>query len=279
MRTASLHTLLPRGIPTASGALHRHAVLRPLSGADELLLAERPPGPEEVSALLARQLVRVGALRDISIAHAAAMTRGDRDHLLLMLRVGVCGDALHLTVRCGSPSCASAVPLTLRISELTMAPLRSAPGRFRVPTSAGLAVLREPTGEDDALLDGTTDEARLWSRLVLRLGERAALTPEDWQALPAAVQRTLALGLARHRRGPRLRGQEDCPACGAWVEWRIDPAALLSAELRAGAQRLPEEVHALAWHYHWSEEAILALPRSRRWRYLALLRAALEEAP
>ena len=38
-----------------------------------------------------------------------------------------------------------------------------------------------------------------------------------------------------------------------------------------GLERLYEEIHVLATHYHWSEPAILALPRSRRQRYLALI--------
>lgn len=36
-------------------------------------------------------------------------------------------------------------------------------------------------------------------------------------------------------------------------------------------ERLFEEVHYLALHYHWAEQAILDLPRVKRQRYLALL--------
>jgi len=35
--------------------------------------------------------------------------------------------------------------------------------------------------------------------------------------------------------------------------------------------RLYQEVHVLALHYHWSEHRILALPAAKRQRYLALL--------
>jgi hypothetical protein len=35
--------------------------------------------------------------------------------------------------------------------------------------------------------------------------------------------------------------------------------------------RLYEEIHLLALHYHWSEAALLGLPRSKRRRYLALV--------
>lgn len=36
-------------------------------------------------------------------------------------------------------------------------------------------------------------------------------------------------------------------------------------------ERLYEEVHVLALHYHWGEPQILALATSKRRRYLALL--------
>ncbi|HKY01865.1 MAG TPA: hypothetical protein VJM53_04875 [Burkholderiales bacterium] len=36
-------------------------------------------------------------------------------------------------------------------------------------------------------------------------------------------------------------------------------------------ERLYEEVHYLALHYHWGESAILELPRAKRQRYLGLL--------
>jgi hypothetical protein len=35
--------------------------------------------------------------------------------------------------------------------------------------------------------------------------------------------------------------------------------------------RLYQEVHVLALHYHWSERSILALPAAKRQRYLGLL--------
>jgi hypothetical protein len=38
-------------------------------------------------------------------------------------------------------------------------------------------------------------------------------------------------------------------------------------------------VHSLAFHYGWSEEAVLDLPRARRWAYLELLRNQLEGRP
>ena len=63
------------------------------------------------------------------------------------------------------------------------------------------------------------------------------------------------------------------------MELDLDPMALLARELHTSADRLAAEVHCIAFHYHWSEDAILALPRTRRWKYLDLLRRELEGRP
>lgn len=41
--------------------------------------------------------------------------------------------------------------------------------------------------------------------------------------------------------------------------------------------RLYQEVHHLALHYHWSEAEILRLPRGKRQRYLGLLLRHVEQ--
>lgn len=56
------------------------------------------------------------------------------------------------------------------------------------------------------------------------------------------------------------------------MEVELDAAFLLATELGGASDRLFAEVHLLAFHYHWSEAAILSLTRQRRWRYLDLIR-------
>jgi hypothetical protein len=65
-----------------------------------------------------------------------------------------------------------------------------------------------------------------------------------------------------------------CPACGRPLELQVDLEAALLAEARSVQDRLLEDIAALARTFHWSEQAILALPARRRRRYLALLEAA-----
>ena len=43
-------------------------------------------------------------------------------------------------------------------------------------------------------------------------------------------------------------------------------------------QALCEEVHYLAFHYHWGEREILEMPGAKRRRYLSILAEKLEQA-
>jgi hypothetical protein len=267
---------LPRGLFDPAGGQHRQAVLRPVTGHFEMRLAELGnSGPEAVDGLLAASLDRVGAYTEITEAHAAALSRGDRDFLLLHLRRGVFGDRLDLVVACPNPACREAADLQLRVSGLAPEPPAGAPELIRAETPAGPALLREPTGADDASVagfSGAAASALLWSRLVLDLAGQGGVTPEAWNSLDAGVRYALALALAEAQSGPVLSFVSPCPSCGALMEVELDAAALLAAEMGSAADRIFAEVHLLAFHYHWTEDAILALRRDRRWRYLELLR-------
>jgi hypothetical protein len=276
---------LPHGLHDDAGACHRLAVLRPLTGREELALAGDPDGGSAaVSALLASVVERIGGFDRVDAELAASLTRGDRDFLLLRLRAALYGDRLALVVHCANPVCRAAADVDLRIGEI--APESDAPPREAIAcaTERGEALIREPTGADDAAVEAAlatchrvAASALLWSRLVELDG--APLTPASWQALPPAARHAIALALAEGSRAPDLAFIARCPSCQAWIEVELEPWRLLARELAAGGDRLLAEVHAIAFHYHWSEPDILALPRARRWKYLQLLGRELEGRP
>lgn len=65
-----------------------------------------------------------------------------------------------------------------------------------------------------------------------------------------------------------------CPECGAAQTSGFDIGAHFWAEVDADARRLLGEVAALAERFGWSEEALLAMPPSRRRAYLELVSAS-----
>ncbi|NOK18742.1 hypothetical protein [Corallococcus carmarthensis] len=280
----STPVLLPHGLFDEDGRCHRQGELRPLTGREEWALAQagQRPGPRALSTLLAACLGRLGDYPRVDAELAACLTRGDRHHLALHLRARMYGDRMTLVARCPVPRCEAMADVDVRLSALSPERPVDAPEVLSVALPEGRAEVREPTGEDDALLaeaQGTRAEraALLWSRLVVVDGQ--ALSPSAWLALPTRSRHAVALTLAEGSSAPDLGLLARCPKCSAWLELELDPFALLARELRGGAARLETEVHVLAFHYHWSEADILALPRARRWRYLELLRNELEGRP
>lgn len=282
MSSGQLTVELPHGLFDDDGTCHRVAVLRALAGHEELALAENlEEGARAVSAWLAALVVRIGAFDAIEPALLDALTRGDREVLLLAVRANLFGDRIGLVVRCANPACGEASDIDVWVHEL-IPPARPPAERIACTTDAGTAYVREPTGADDIFVEELAGEHRdraaaLWARLV-ELGPEP-MTPARWLALPAAARHAVALALAEHGRAPDLTLVARCPACRALLELELDPFGLLARELRAGGERIFAEVHALAFHYHWSEDAILALPRPRRWKYLELLARELEGRP
>ena len=56
----------------------------------------------------------------------------------------------------------------------------------------------------------------------------------------------------------------------------VDLPFLILTQLRAATRRLEEEVHVLAWNYHWAESDILAMSRPKRARYVRLIEEQLD---
>lgn len=90
--------------------------------------------------------------------------------------------------------------------------------------------------------------------------------------VPAAVARRVSRAMTAL--APSLTGAVtvQCPVCGGSGQLLFDPVSYSLTELRAAAAGLYEEVHLLASAFRWPEDAILALPRSRRARYAELIR-------
>lgn len=271
---------LARGLVDETARRHRRAWLRPLTGWQEAALSGATLDPRGVSELLCQSLARLGGYSDPSAELMDALTRYDRQRLVLCLRQSLFGDRLPLTLRCPNPDCGELADMDLEISSLLPDATEPVPEVVEVQTPQGRALLREPTGVDDQVMHTHRGSHRersdaLWARLVLELDGR----PLDVDALTLETRQLLALGLERISRHPELSFVTRCPECGGWIELHLDPIALLARELELGAGRLVVEVHALAFHYHWTEAEVLALSRTRRWRYLELVKRQVEGRP
>ena len=170
-----------------------------------------------------------------------------------------CGDRLELAFRVedvlGEP--------TTELEEALALDLDGYAVRFRLPNSLDLAAL---AGQDDV----AAARQRLLERCLLQAhsGGMERMAAE----LPEAVVAVIATRMAQADPQADVRLSLDCLACGHRWQAPFDIAAFFWEELNAWAERTLREVHILASAYGWSEAEILALPPSRRQRYLEMIR-------
>ena len=206
---------------------------------------DAPPASRAISILAACAAIGPG--------EAAALDVGSFHARMLDLCQARYGDILPARVRCAA--CGARADL-----ELAMAALRQPPSRGDAVREAGGVAFRLPCAAD--LLDLPDDEAAARRTLLARciVSGPAEMTDEALEAVAAAIedaapQADVIVAVA-------------CGACGETTEAMLDPAVFLWQSLARRADALADDVHALATAYHWSETDILALPATRRRRYL-----------
>lgn len=255
---------LPGGL-WVKGKHHRAFAFRTLTGSLELAVAESGEKfqalPARVTAVLSGMLEHVGNQRP-TWKRVHGLCVGDRQFLVQQLAVCLGLEERWMSAHCRE--CGEGFDFFLQLSRLPVRPGGKGYPFAEALTSIGRLRLRVPTGEDQEAVCHITDEARALRTLVRRLVAEPApnpkalesLTTEDLEAMDAALE-----GVA-----PQVatRAQTECPACGCSNEVRLDPYDCLAR----GGENLYSEIHLLASFYKWSEADILALPRTRRYRYL-----------
>jgi hypothetical protein len=265
---------IPHGV-TLEGGLIRELRLRFVSGEDHAFLLDTAGSTtpnERANALLERCLDE-----DDPATLVASAVAGDREALLLHLRRLTLGETLDCVLTCAD--CGAPMELELRVGDLLVDAYEEPRSsyeitieaadppltvRFRLPT---VADVREAARSGNADPDAT--RAHLLGRCVSATegGAIEDATAAAWDAIEGAMA----------DRDPQAEIELDltCPSCATPFSIVFDTASFFLQELDARASALFEEVHALAFHYHWSEREILEMSPSRRERYLALLADAL----
>ncbi|MFV0523629.1 MAG: hypothetical protein ACK5RL_03940 [Acidimicrobiales bacterium] len=288
---------LPRGLIDRDGGRHRSVELVAPDGWLERTVTDaiRSAAPDPVTRLelLASGIERIGGYDAPDPSTLALLARAELDLVGFWLRRAVCGDALRLVVRCPVPTCGELADVDLTVGDLLPDDGPPEPEWFAVDAGpAGRAAFRPITAADEVVMAevGGTDRERtdaLLARLIRSVEPAGPVAtsgsaPADQPVpspLPEPLRNAVLLALVERPAAATTRLEVGCPACRAPIEVRLDPLVLLARELRSGGDRLVVETHCLAFHYGWSEDDILGLPKQRRWQYLSLLRAELTGAP
>jgi hypothetical protein len=200
-----------------------------------------------------------------SAERARTLLVGDREFLMLQLRRETLGERVFAVVGCSA--CGADVDVAFDAADVPVETPAAVEPRAQIRYRGRTIAFRLPTGDDQEAVIGLgleDAEALLLDRCVD--GGAADLSRGARDAVVAAME----------RRAPRIDLELDvvCPECGAAHVVPFDVTAFFLGELGVHGDRLLREIHALALAYHWSEEAILALPRKRRRAYLSLVGGA-----
>lgn len=243
--------------------------LRPPTGADDLLLAEAG----DLGLALAIELAsRVAGGPDGEPIDWARVPVPDLDALFLLLRQRQFGDRVRAEAVCPADGCGERIDVAFRIGDYLehSRPVRPRGVRqadeagwytiagtgveFRLPQPADLLALRREAGTSGLLAERCLRPADADTRARRRaLLAMAAMAPDLCQDLEAV-----------------------CAECQAAIKVHFDPQTYVLRELQGAALQIHEQIHVLAFAYHWSEPAILALPRERRERYVEMAREDLK---
>jgi hypothetical protein len=234
------------------------------TGWDDLLVREARSSLLALGHAVVERLARAA---DGESVRAADLCVADFEAVLLALRQALLGDVILAEAKCGSLDCGKRVDLSFRISAYLKSQKarmprgieNAGPGWYGL---AGAAVrFRLPTGADLLAIE---HQAASYPALV-----RLCIDPPD---APAALRKraenameAMAPSFSRSLAG-------ECAECRAPLEVYFDVRSYVLRELYDRAASVYRDVHLLALHYGWAEEKILALPQSRRIRYVDLLR-------
>lgn len=241
--------------------------LRPYTGAEDMLLLESRDHEVRRSLALVRRLAQ---RCDGEALDAGSLPLPDVEALLLELRRTLLGDVLHAKADCQSRECGQRTDLAFGIGDYLAhhrprVPrgqlVRKESGWFAFPHSD--VEFRLVTAADLLeAIDSANPKSALAQRTI-----RPASASRDHVNRVQRVMDSLSPSLSQEVR-------KKCAKCGEWVRLFFNVHSYVQQELAFEAAFLYQDVHVLATRYHWSEEEILSLPRTRRLQYAEMALAA-----
>jgi hypothetical protein len=168
---------------------------------------------------------------------------------------------ISLAARCG---CGESFEFACPLLSLPGGTSDDSPLQVRLDDERTLRV-RRPTGEDlrrwrEAQPLSRTDALRVMLGSLVLAGPVLPGDEEAVSASIAAIDPLVDFGVSCN-----------CPACGAQNEVAIDLEVMALERLALRQTALLHEVHRFAASYGWTESEVLAVPPSRRARYLTLI--------
>jgi len=261
--------LLPGGL-LHENTLSRSAVMSPVTGGLEQSLLENSYSEnnlaDRVSKILSQVVNQIGNHK-VDFDLVKNLCVADRQFLMLQLAQMLGND--HVWLHSDCDNCNEPFDVSVARSQLPVEPAgQSYP--FALAEVQGCKIrLRIPNGADQEKITGLDDAhaiRKLLQLCIVTLQPKrdfdefiASLTNSDLEIIDTALDES----------SPAVCASviTQCPVCEASQNVYLDPYQALFTD----ANTLYQQVHMLAYYYHWNEADILALPKSRRRFYLSMI--------
>lgn len=281
---------------TLEVTLHREVELAPLTGQEEELLAQGQSQdiPELVTIVLQRCIRRLGSFNSISIELVRRLLIADRQYLLLKLRQLTLGDNLDASLFCPWSDCGQKIMVSFSVEDVPVVAIANPKAIHQMQLSPAAALVTEageshrdiyfrlPNGGDQECLASIVvqNEAQAQLLLLQRCIQRIGSFESPDAQIIGLLSPQARLEIEQHMEAicPKveLMMESTCPECGRDYAAPFDIQSFFLKELQTQQNLLYREVHYLAFHYHWSEQEIMAMSRQKRRKYIEILSSEIE---
>ena len=257
---------LPGGI-VSDGLIKQAFTFKPVTGSLELSLSDKSMQAGNHSALISMVLseaLESLAGEPVELDTVKSLCVGDRQYLMRQLAVHIDDSPIWLTVKCNA--CSELFDFSVRHSELPVKPAGKNFPEFVMQTRQGKLKLRVPTGLDQEIIAQVEDDEQslqqLLDSLIKPLSDKNQTNHYSKEIIEQVEK-------AIEDMSPEVVTEvlAECPYCQKNNKIPVSPYTCLERPV----DNLFKEIHSLAIHYHWSEQEILSMPRSRRLTYLGLI--------
>lgn len=284
--SVGVNLILPVGFEDQSGN-HQHMVwLEPLTGKEEQWTARVGRDlnlSEWVSKLIDSKAIWKDTYPDRN--RATRLSVADRDMLVLYLRMITFGAEVWGTTSCPHKGCESNMDFSFDLTTLEIPAVKQSNDLLSASVNYRSKKInftyREPNGADQEVvcaLEYTQPYnalLELLARCLTRVDGLPEILPDTLGSLPYEVLFDMDKEIASGMTSLDWDIELTCPECNKGFISTLDLQAFFWEEIHSQEEDFWDDVHQLAFYYHWPEADILSLTRWKRKMFLSHIRRQL----
>jgi hypothetical protein len=242
-----------------------------------------------LTMILSRCIRRLGSISPVPPPLVRRLLVADRQYVLLKLRTITFGDQVQATVRCPWADCGQKIDIDFSLTDVPVKESEDKGPIYEMELSPEAArpdhdgavhrtiLFRLPNGEDQEVITPLAAAGNAAAEAALRCLLQRCIQQGGSDSLSFLALEEIERRMNAVAPKLELTLEGECRECGHDFAVPFDLQEFFFHELQTSQALLPLEVHYLAYHYHWSEREIMAMPRDKRRRYIEVLSDELEK--